>query len=288
MESIWTSTSTAPDIWHFLIAVYFVFFFFAARYFLHNFVFRKLAVWFSVGVSSSGKIDEAKQSKIAKCSESMWKLTYYATVEAFVLTMAYHEQWFRDSDQYLRGWPTQELKTSVKLYYMCQCGFYVYGIGALLTWETRRKDFSIMMSHHIVTIILISYSYITSFFRIGAVVLALHDGSDVFLEAAKVFKYSGKELQASVLFGCFAISWVILRLILFPFYVIKTTSYDFIKILMVSDDSNRTYYYVYNTMLQTLLIFHIYWWILIFSMIRRQLKNKGQVGEDIRSDSDED
>ncbi|KAL5714160.1 sphingosine N-acyltransferase [Ranunculus cassubicifolius] len=145
-----------------------------------------------------------------------------------------------------------------------------------------------MMSHHIVTIILISYSYITSFFRIGAVVLALHDGSDVFLEAAKVFKYSGKELQASVLFGCFAISWVILRLILFPFYVIKTTSYDFIKILMVSDDSNRTYYYVYNTMLQTLLIFHIYWWILIFSMIRRQLKNKGQVGEDIRSDSDED
>ncbi|KAF5202266.1 Lag1 longevity assurance-like protein [Thalictrum thalictroides] len=286
MESIWSSTD-APDPWHFLIALYFVIFFFAARFFLDNFVFRKLAVWFSVG-GSSVKIDEAKYAKITKCSESMWKLTYYATIEAFILTVGYYEYWFRDTDQYLRGWPNQELKLAVKLFYMCQCGFYIYSIAALLTWETRRKDFSIMMSHHIVTTFLISYSYITSFFRIGSVILALHDASDVFMEAAKVFKYSGKELAASVLFGCFAVSWVVLRLLFFPFCVIKTTSYDFIKILMASDDSNRSYYYVYNTMLITLLIFHIYWWILIFSMIRRQLKNKGQVGEDIRSDSDDD
>ncbi|PIA56456.1 hypothetical protein AQUCO_00700650v1 [Aquilegia coerulea] len=286
MESIWSS-SGSPDPWHFVIALYFVLFFFAARFVLDNFIFRKLAVWFSVGASSV-KIDEAKYAKIAKCSESMWKLTYYATVEACILTIGYYEYWFRDIDQYLRGWPDQELKLPVKLFYMCQCGFYIYSIAALLTWETRRKDFSIMMSHHVVTTFLISYSYITSFFRIGSVILALHDASDVFLEAAKVFKYSGKELAASVLFGCFAVSWVVLRLILFPFCVIKTTSYDFIKILMVSDDSNRSYYYVYNTMLITLLIFHIYWWILIFSMIRRQLKNKGQVGEDIRSDSDDD
>ncbi|KAF9599952.1 hypothetical protein IFM89_001987 [Coptis chinensis] len=286
MELLWSRCS-APDPWHFLFALYFVFFFFAARFFLDNFVYKKLAIWFSVGAALE-KIDEAKRAKIVKCSESMWKLTYYATVETFVLTIAYHEYWFRDTDQYLRGWPDQELKFAVKLLYMCQCGFYVYSIAALLTWETRRKDFSIMMSHHVITVFLIGYSYITSFFRIGSVILALHDASDVFLEAAKVFKYSGKELAASVFFGFFAVSWVVLRLIFFPFWVIKTTSYDFIKILMVSDDSNRSYYYVYNTMLISLLIFHIYWWILIYSMIRKQLNNKGQVGEDIRSDSDDD
>lgn len=42
-------------------------------------------------------------------------------------------------------------------------------------------------------------------------------------------------------------------------------------------------YYVFNTMLLTLLVFHIYWWILICAMIMRQLKNRGKVGEDIRS-----
>lgn len=62
-----------------------------------------------------------------------------------------------------------------------------------------------------------------SFFRIGSIILALHDASDVFMEAAKVFKYSEKELAASVLFGFFAFSWLILRLIFFPFWVIRSS-----------------------------------------------------------------
>jgi hypothetical protein len=42
-------------------------------------------------------------------------------------------------------------------------------------------------------------------------------------------------------------------------------------------------YYVFNTLLIMLLIFHIYWWMLICAMINRQLENRGKVGEDIRS-----
>lgn len=66
-----------------------------------------------------------------------------------------------------------------------------------------------------------------SFFQIGAVILALHDASDVFLEAAKVFKYSGSELGASVFFGLFAVSWLVLRLIFFPFWVIRSSRFVF-------------------------------------------------------------
>ena len=29
----------------------------------------------------------------------------------------------------------------------------------MLYWETRRKDFKVMMGHHVVTIILITYSH---------------------------------------------------------------------------------------------------------------------------------
>lgn len=218
----------------------------------------------------------------------MWKLTYYATVEACVLTITYHESWFKDTKGYFRGWPNQELKLPLKLFYMCQCGFYVYSIVALLTWETRRKDFAVMMSHHVVTVMLIGYSYIASFFRIGSIILALHDASDVFLEAAKVFKYSEKELGASVFFGLFAISWLILRLIVFPFWVINSSSYHICEFLRCSEAYPMSLYYVFNTMLLTLLVFHIYWWVLICSMITRQLKNRGKVGEDIRSDSEDD
>lgn len=54
-------------------------------------------------------------------------------------------------------------RLSLKLYYMCQCGFYLYSIAALLVWETRRKDFAVMMSHHVITVILIGYSYIARY-----------------------------------------------------------------------------------------------------------------------------
>ncbi|XP_015574348.1 ceramide synthase LOH2 [Ricinus communis] len=279
----------SPSPWHFFVALSFSFGFVVARFFLDKFIFRRLAIWFVHKKKGPlKKIDEATQATIAKCTESMWKLTYYATVEFCVLYINYNEPWFTDTKQYFNGWPNQELKISLKLFYMCQCGFYMYSIAALLLWETRRKDFAVMMSHHVITVLLIGYSYITSFFRIGSIILALHDASDVFLEAAKVFKYSGKELGASIFFGMFAVSWLILRLIFFPFWVIKASSNDIVDYLDLTLPYPTSLYYVFNTMLLMLLVFHIYWWVLIYSMIMRQLRNRGRVGEDIRSDSEDD
>ncbi|THU60609.1 hypothetical protein C4D60_Mb07t14580 [Musa balbisiana] len=91
--------------------------------------------------------DETRWSKVVKCSESMWKLAYYATVQIWVLSIIKQEPWSLDTKEY---WPNQQLKPTLMLFYICQCGFYVYSIGALIAWETHRKDFSIMMSHHMI------------------------------------------------------------------------------------------------------------------------------------------
>ncbi|KAL2937647.1 LAG1 longevity assurance-like protein 2 [Bienertia sinuspersici] len=163
MESFLKS-SNRPEAWHFLIAIYFSIFFVGARFFFDKFVFRRLAIWLlSKGRAAPLKFDEATQAKIIKCSESLWKLTYYATVEASILRISYDEPWFSDTKEYFREWPNQELKLPLELFYMCQCGFYIYSIAALLTWETRRKDFAVMMSHHVITVLLICYSYVTGY-----------------------------------------------------------------------------------------------------------------------------
>ncbi|KAJ6800835.1 ASC1-like protein 3 [Iris pallida] len=287
MEAVFCA-GDKPDASHFLIALSFSVSFLGARFLLDNLVFKHLARGLLMKGVAKVVIDDARQSKIVKCSESMWKLTYYASAQLWVISILQQEPWSTDTDQYFKGWPNQELRCSLKLFYMCQCGFYVYSIAALLTWETRRKDFSIMMSHHIITSILIGYSFFTGFFRIGTVILALHDASDVFLEAAKVFKYSEKEMRASVCFGLFALSWLVLRLIIFPFWVIKASSYQSIEHLKVMGKFPTGLYYAFNTMLLMLLVFHVYWWKLICAMIMRQMSNKGQVGEDIRSDSEDD
>ncbi|XP_074569879.1 ASC1-like protein 3 [Curcuma longa] len=288
MGLIWGASEGGPQPGNLILVFYFSLASFFARFLLDRFVYKLCAMRLLGYKTHPMMNDVAKWSKIVKCTESMWKLTYYATVEIWVLSIIQQEPWSLDTKQYFKGWPNQELKSSVMLFYMCQCGFYLYSIVALVAWETRRKDFSIMMSHHIVTSILIGFSYITRFFRIGTIILALHDASDVFLEAAKLFKYSERELTASLCFGLFAFSWLILRLIYFPFWIIKSSSYDSIEALSWMDNFPTLLYYIFNMMLLTLLIFHIYWWKLIFAMILKQLRNRGKVGEDIRSDSEDE
>ena len=43
------------------------------------------------------------------------------------------------------------------------------------------------------------------------------------------------------------------------------------------------YYYVFNSLLIGLLVLHIYWWVLIFRMLVKQIQARGKLGEDVRS-----
>lgn len=61
------------------------------------------------------------------------------------------------------------------------------------------------------------------FARAGSIILALHDASDVFLEVGKMSKYSGAEALASFSFILFVLSWVVLRLIYYPFWILWST-----------------------------------------------------------------
>ncbi len=60
-------------------------------------------------------------------------------------------------------------------------------------------------------------------------------------------------------------------------------SYKVISYIDLSKAHISFLYYVCNTLLITLLVIHIYWWVLISRMVIRQLRNCGKVGEDVRS-----
>ena len=52
---------------------------------------------------------------------------------------------------------------------------------------TNLQDFWQMMLHHLVTMFMISVSYMVGYIRIGAVIMLVHDISDVFLEVMLLF-----------------------------------------------------------------------------------------------------
>ena len=50
--------------------------------------------------------------------------------------------------------------------------------------DVKRKDFWQMFLHHIATILLLSFSYVVNFVRIGTLVLVIHDFGDFWLEVS--------------------------------------------------------------------------------------------------------
>ncbi|GMP38279.1 hypothetical protein CsSME_00009587 [Camellia sinensis var. sinensis] len=109
MDLIWTNNGVLSPC-HFMCAVYFAFGFVATRFFLDRFIFRRLAIWLLCNGAVPFKFNEATRAKIVKWSKSMWKLTYYATVELCVLRITYYEPCLKYTKGYFRAWPNQELK----------------------------------------------------------------------------------------------------------------------------------------------------------------------------------
>ncbi|KAF3437963.1 hypothetical protein FNV43_RR20719 [Rhamnella rubrinervis] len=159
----------------------------------------------------------------------MFELMDMFVSELLALFVTYNEPWFSNTKYFWEGpgnqiWPDQTIKLKLKVLYLYSAGFYMYSSFALVFWETRRSDFGVSMAHHLATVILILFSYICRFARVGSAILALHEGSDVLLEVAKMSKYCGYEWAASFFFIVFVSSWTILRLIYYPFWILWSTS----------------------------------------------------------------
>ena len=78
------------------------------------------------------------------------------------------------------NYPHIPLAGPFKFYYLSQTAFYLHQI-LILNAEARRKDHVQMMTHHIITVILMWTSYFTNFTRVGALIMVLMDWCDIFL-----------------------------------------------------------------------------------------------------------
>ncbi|KAM0979982.1 hypothetical protein ACFX13_016025 [Malus domestica] len=279
----------------FLVLPLFVLLFPSLRLFLDIFVFERLAKRLLFGKKHALVNVETRDNrkKVSKFKESAFKCVYFFTAEILALSVTYNEPWFTKTRCFWVGpgnqiWPDQKTKLKLKALYMYSAGFYIYSTFALVFWETRRSDFVVSMAHHLATTILIVASYIFKFSRVGSIILALHEGSDVFLEIAKLSKYCGFEILAGVAFVTFVLSWTVLRLIYFPFWIIWSTSYE--ALLKLDKEKHivdgSIYYYLFNTLLICLLICHVYWWKLMVRMLVKQIQARGKVDDDVRSDSE--
>lgn len=83
-------------------------------------------------------------------------------------------------DELWTGWPERELGGLVKGYILIQWSFWIQQI-LVIHMEERRKDHWQMLTHHIVTIVLMSTSYAYHQTRVANLILVMTDVIDVIL-----------------------------------------------------------------------------------------------------------
>lgn len=128
-----------------------------------------------------------------------------------------------------------------------------------------------MITHHFVTILLIVFSYLLNFSRIGSVILLIHDAADIFLESAKVFNYISKargrewaKHVCDIMFALFAITFFVTRLVFFPRYVI----YDVLYVSPITFNNDWFGYWTFAALLIILECLHIFWFYLVLKMVK--------------------
>lgn len=230
----------------------------------------------------------ATELKIKKFIEALWRFLFYSFfcfLGIRVLFVPNTASWVLDTREHWISWPIQELHPLIYFYYQIELGAYIH---QLMWTEIQRSDAVEMLIHHLVTIFLISLSFLTGFTRIGSSIMLVHDLADIFLESGKCLNYianvKGNGWLSPIcdtFFGLFTITFFISRLIIFPKYLLYSLLYEAPAIL-----GPWPGYYVFASLLIILQILHIFWFYLILKTIYKLFLSGNLV--DVRSDDEED
>lgn len=161
-----------------------------------------------------------RRSRQRKVSENVFYTAFYVSTTILGYVVYTREPWslnlFSNESQVLplfSPFPAP-LSPLMRMYFLTELGFYV-GALLFLVVDEHRKDFGIMVVHHVVSICLVVGSYLGGWVRFGAIVLALHDVGDVFLYGAKAAHNLGGCFGADTgLFVLFAVTFYVTRCVL--------------------------------------------------------------------------
>ncbi|XP_029994006.1 ceramide synthase 5-like [Sphaeramia orbicularis] len=232
---------------------------------------RKVQRWFRI------RRNQDRPTIQKKFCESMWRFTFYFGIFIYAICHLWVSPWMWDTKQFWYNYPLQPLSPGQYTHYVAELAFYWSLMFSQFT-DIKRKDFLIMFVHHLATIILITSSYANNMVRAGTLVMCVHDASDIFLEAAKLANYAKYQRLCDALFVVFSISFFLTRLVIYPFWIIRSVLFESWEII----GPYQAWWFL-NGLLLVLQVLHIIWFYLI-ARIAIKAVFKGKVSKDDRSD----
>ena len=86
------------------------------------------------------------------------------------------------------------------------------------------------------------------------------------LQAAKLCKYTNYQKLCDLLFACFALTWVVTRLGVYPTWILYSTTIEAPQIVEMFPA-----YYIFNGLLSILLVLHVIWTYFILKIIYKAM-----------------
>ncbi|XP_067638271.1 ceramide synthase 6 isoform X2 [Eurosta solidaginis] len=171
-----------------------------------------------------------KPTTLVKFCENTWRCIYYTYSFIFGVIVLWDKPWFWDIKQCWYSYPQQSVSNDIWWYYMISMSFY-WSLTVTQFIDVKRKDFWQMFVHHMVTLLLMSLSWVCNLHRVGSLVLVVHDCADIFLEAAKLTKYAKYQKLCDFIFAIFTVVWIATRLGFYPRIIYRCPGiYDLVTV----------------------------------------------------------
>ncbi|KIY51624.1 longevity assurance proteins LAG1/LAC1 [Fistulina hepatica ATCC 64428] len=160
---------------------------------------------------------------VLRFAEQGWALVFYT----FQWCSGAYVHWnlphrIFDHTNVWSNYPHYPLAGPLKLYYLTGLAFYMHQV-LIINAEERRKDHVRMMTHHVITVLLMGGSYFYNVTRIGCLIMVIMDFCDILLPLAKMAKYLAvPSIVPDSLFVLFLMSWFVTRHIMFVFAIVQT------------------------------------------------------------------
>jgi ceramide synthetase len=155
--------------------------------------------------------------------EATRRALYFLTMQVLTFAILWDKSWLWDTRQCWLNYPNIHVPDSLFWLYMITIGSYLASAARLIVNRPWPADFTQKMTYHIIKLSLLGVSWSANLVRFGSLVLLCHDGSpDYFLEMSKVARYLGARRFGDFFFITGAALWFAIRLVFFPFYVLRS------------------------------------------------------------------
>lgn len=189
-----------------------------ARYVLITFIFRPLSIWLIE--ANTEDLIKAKSTDLKKMCKYLWHGFAYLVMWMWALYLYIPMPWAFDVDENWLGYPhAPEGKLIFKGILMTEAAWYLHGFIESAIHDRTRKDFIMIMLHHVLAVGLIVGAFWGNAHRVAMTVVVEQDLSDIVVYASKLCHHSTaivfcqKKWVQTVLLFAIAGSWVCTRVI---------------------------------------------------------------------------